>query len=391
MEIEALTVEAFRNLTPSRHGFHPRMNLLVGANGQGKTNVLESLALVSGRPSFRTADLSDVVRAGEETAAVSVRLTGASDGALGALLSRGRREHAWNGKKVSRLEASRKLPIVFVTAADLGRLGGPPSERRRALDRVAVALEPGLAGAFRRYEKARAERVALLASPGRPDRDALSSFEQILSDTGAAIAAARRRRIGPLGKRLAETARLLGSPWSDVSLRLVSDLPAEGSLEALADALRRGLRQREETDRHAGRALFGPHRDDVRVVSGPTALSTRASSGETRTLVLAWALAERALFAECGRALPVFVFDDFDSEWDPAVLTRFAEALPDDGQVFLTSARASVARALPLPAGTVWEVDAGALSAVGRLEGRSALVSPAAAGPQERSEDVLHS
>ncbi|MBK9373493.1 MAG: DNA replication and repair protein RecF [Holophagales bacterium] len=391
MEIEALTVEAFRNLTPSRHGFHPRMNLLVGANGQGKTNVLESLALVSGRPSFRTADLADVVRAGEETAAVSVRLSGEADGALGALLSRGRREHAWNGKKVSRLEASRKLPIVFLTAADLGRLGGPPSERRRALDRVAVALEPGLAAAFRRYEKARAERVALLAAPGRPDRDALSSFEEILSDTGAAIAAARRRRIGPLGRRLAETARLLGSPWSDVSLRLVSDLPAEGSLEELADALRRGLRQREETDRRAGRALFGPHRDDVRVESGPTPLSTRASSGETRTLVLAWALAERALLAEASGALPVFAFDDFDSEWDPAVLTRFAEALPDDGQVFLTSARASVARALPLPAGAVWAVDAGDLSPSGPLAGRSRLVSPAAAGPQERSEDVLDS
>ena len=391
MEIEALTVEAFRNLTPSRHGFHPRMNLLVGANGQGKTNVLESLALVSGRPSFRTADLADVVCAGEETAAVSVRLSGEADGALGALLSRGRREHAWNGKKVSRLEASRKLPIVFLTAADLGRLGGPPSERRRALDRVAVALEPGLAGAFRRYEKARAERVALLAAPGRPDRDALSAFEEILSDTGAAIAAARRRRIGPLGRRLAETARLLGSPWSDVSLRLVSDLPAEGSLEVLADALRRGLRQREETDRRAGRALFGPHRDDVRVVSGPTPLSTRASSGETRTLVLAWALAERALLAEAAGALPVFAFDDFDSEWDPAVLTRFAEALPDDGQVFLTSARASVARALPLPAGAVWAVDAGDLSPSGPLAGRSRLVSPAAAGPQERSEDVLDS
>ncbi|MBK6404173.1 MAG: DNA replication and repair protein RecF [Holophagales bacterium] len=391
MEIEALTVEAFRNLTPSRHGFHPRMNLLVGANGQGKTNVLESLALVSGRPSFRTADLADVVCAGEETAAVSVRLSGEADGALGALLSRGRREHAWNGKKVSRLEASRKLPIVFLTAADLGRLGGPPSERRRALDRVAVALEPGLAAAFRRYEKARAERVALLAAPGRPDRDALSSFEEILSDTGAAIAAARRRRIGPLGRRLAETARLLGSPWSDVSLRLVSDLPAEGSLEELADALRRGLRQREETDRRAGRALFGPHRDDVRVESGPTPLSTRASSGETRTLVLAWALAERALLAEAAGALPVFAFDDFDSEWDPAVLTRFAEALPDDGQVFLTSARASVARALPLPAGAVWAVDAGDLSPSGPLAGRSRLVSPAAAGPQERSEDVLDS
>jgi DNA replication and repair protein RecF len=367
------------------------MNLLVGANGQGKTNVLESLALVSGRSSFRTADLGDVVRSGETTAAVSVRLTSEPEGALGALLSRGRREHAWNGRKVSRLDASRRLPIVFLTSADLGRLGGPPAERRRALDRVAVALEPGLAGEFRRYEKARAERVALLASPGRPDRDALCSWEEILAVTGAAIAFARRRQIGPLARRLAATAALLGSPWTGVSLRLVSDLPAEAGREQLAEVLRRGLRQSESADRRAGRALFGPHRDDVSVVSGPTPLSTRASSGETRTLVLAWALAERTLLAEAGGSLPVFAFDDFDSEWDPVVLARFAEALPDDGQVFLTSARASVARALPLPAGTVWEVTAGVLSAAGLLAGRSPLVSPAAAGTQERSEDVLDS
>lgn len=391
MEIGTLTVEAFRNLTPSRHGFHPRMNLLVGANGQGKTNVLESMALVSGRSSFRTADLADVVRSGETTAAVSVRLTGDPDGALGALLSRGRREHAWNGRKVSRLEASRRLPMVFLTSVDLGRLGGPPSERRRALDRVAVALEPGLAGDFRRYEKARAERVALLASPGRPDRDALSSWEEILAVTGAAIASARRRHIAPLGRRLARTAARLGSPWGEVSLRLVSDLPADAGRDTLAEALRLGLRRSETQDRRAGRALFGPHRDDVTVVSGPTPLSTRASSGETRTLVLAWALAEREILAEAIGALPVFAFDDFDSEWDPAVLTRFAEALPDDGQVFLTSARGAVARALPLPAGTVWEVAAGALSPAGPLAGRSPLVSPAAAGTQERSEDVLDS
>ncbi len=127
------------------------------------------------------------------------------------------------------------------------------------------------------------------------------------------------------------------------------------------------------------------------VVSGPTALATRASSGETRTLVLAWALAERAILAEARGSFPVFAFDDFDSEWDPAVLTRFAEALPNDGQVFLTSARASVARDLPLPAGTVWEVAAGALSPAGSLAGRFPVVSAAAAGRQERSEDVLDS
>ena len=391
MVIGTLSVESFRNLAPARLGFHPRLNLLVGANGQGKTNVLESLALVSGRPSFRTADLADVVRAGADEAAVSVRLAGEADGALGALLARGRREHAWNGRKVSRLEASRRLPLVLLTAGDLGRLDGPPAERRRALDRVVVAREPALAAEFRRYEKARADRVALLSAPGRPDRDALSAFEEVLAGAGAAIAAARRRWVGTLGSRIAANALLLGVPYREITLRLVSDLPAQGDLAALSDALRSGLRAREDAERRAGRALFGPHRDDARLLAGETPLAGRASSGEARTLVLAWALSERTLLAEAAGDLPVLAFDDFDSEWDPVVLARFAEALPDEGQVFLTSARPAAARALPLPEGAVWLVEAGRLSPAGPLAGRSPFVPAPAAWPGERSEDVLAS
>jgi len=391
VEIGTLSVEAFRNLAPSRLGFHPRLNLLVGANGQGKTNVLESLALVSGRPSFRTADLSEVLCAGAGEASVAVRLAGEPEGTLGAVLARGRREHAWNGRRVSRLEASRRLPLVLLTNPDLGRLVGPPAERRRALDRVALAFEPALASEFRRYEKARADRVALLLAPGRPDRDALDAFEEVLASSGAAIAAARRRWVEPLGRLLAANVLLLGAPFPDVALRLVSDLPGDAPPGALADELRRGLRAREADDRRAGRALFGPHRDDVRLVSGATPLSSRASSGEARTLVLAWALAERALLAEAGGVLPVFAFDDFDSEWDRDVLARFAEALPDDGQLFLTSARADVARALPLPPGAVWDVAGGRLAPAGPLRGRAPLSPAAAARPRERPEDVLAS
>ncbi len=391
MEIGTLSVEAFRNLAPSRLGFHPRLNLLVGANGQGKTNVLESLALVSGRPSFRTADLSEVLRPGAAAATVAVRVDGEPAGTLGAVLGRGRREHAWNGRRVSRLEASRRLPLVLLTTADLTRLTGPPSERRRALDRVALAFEPALAGDFRRYEKARAERIALLLAPGRPDRDALDAFEEVLGASGARIAAARRRALGPLGRHLEANARLLGGSFPDVALRLVSDLPGDGSEEELAAALRRGLRVREADERRAGRALFGPHRDDVRLVSGPTPLASRASSGEARTFVLAWALAERALLAEATGTLPVFAFDEFDSEWDRDVLARFARALPDDGQLFLTSARADVARALPLPSGAVFTVDGGALSPAGLLPGRAPAPPPAAAWAAERPQDVLAS
>ena len=391
MEIGTLSVQDFRNLAPLRSGFHPRLNLLVGANGQGKTNVLESLALVSGRPSFRTADLGDVVREGAAEAAVSVRLADDPDRPLGVRVCGGRREHAFDGRTIGRLEAARKLPVVFLTAADLRRLSGPPADRRRALDRVVVAREPRIAAELRRYEKARAERIALLTAPGRPDRDALAAFEEILAVSGAEISLARRAVLPLLENGLAEAARLLGAPFADLGLRLASELPADGARGELAETLRRGLRAREEAERRAGRALFGPHRDDVLLCSGPKPLAARASSGQARSLVLAWALAETALLGEVRGDRPVLAFDDFDSEWDPAVLALFAEALPDEGQVFLTSARESVARRLPLPEGAVFSVAGGALTPAGPLHGRGRRVPPAVPWPAERSEHVLAS
>ena len=94
---------------------------------------------------------------------------------------------------------------------------------------------------------------------------------------------------------------------------------------------------------------------------------------------------------EADGRLPVFAFDDFDSEWDPDVLARFARALPDDGQVFLTSARERVARDLPLPAGAIWRVEAGRLAATGPAPDRAAFLPAPARWPGERSDDVLAS
>jgi Recombinational DNA repair ATPase (RecF pathway) len=389
--IGTLSVESFRNLAPARLGFHPRLNLLVGANGQGKTNVLESLALVSGRASFRTADLADVVLEGETEATVTVRLDEEPAGELAARFGKGRREHFWNGRKVSRVEASRRLPLVALTTSDLGRLGGrPPSAAARSTASPSPTSPPSPPST------AATRRRAPTASPFSAPRDGPTGTPSPPSrrsspPPGAAIAASRRRWVGPLGRKIEENARLLGLPYREISLRLVSELPAEAPLPLLAEALRSGLRLREERERSAGRALFGPHRDDLVLLSGTLPLAARASSGEARALVLAWALAERALLADAGGGVPVFAFDDFDSEWDPGVLSRFAESLPDDGQVFLTSARERVARDLPLPTGAAWRVEAGRLAPSGPSPERTAFLPAPARWPGERSDDVLAS
>ncbi len=373
MEIITLTPEGFRNLSGARIEFHSRLNLVVGENGQGKTNLLEALALVTGRGSFRTAALEEVLAAGASRAAVTARIRRSEalpadrDGHLAVRLAAGSREQFWNGERMTRLRASRTAPAVFLTAQDLSRYTGPAADRRRAVDRVALALDPESGRDLAVYERARAAKTRLLATKGRFDADELAVYEETMARAGGRVAAARRRAVGTLGPLLARNAARLRSPFSDLRLEPVSDLPAEGTAEQFGEALRAEMGRRASEERRAGRCLAGPHRDDALLKSGEAPVGARASSGENRTLVLAWTLAEMTLVGEAVGTAPALAFDDFDSEWDPGVLAAFAEALPEDAQIFLTSARPDAVRGLPLPAGVLFRMSLGRVSREGIL------------------------
>ena len=377
MEILSLTTDAFRNLASARLEFHPRLNLVVGDNGQGKTNLLEALALVSGRASFRTRDLAEVRTHLAPRTVLSARVRARGDArtdtTLGLVLAPGLREHYRDGRRVTRLTAARALPAVFLTARDLSRLSGPAAERRRALDRAALAVDAEHARTLTLYEKARASKTRLLALSPRFDADEMAVYEATLAETGGRLAMARRKTRARLETEIARAAETLGSPFRAPALELVSDLPAEGDATALSAALASLLRQKKSDERRAHRCLAGPHRDDAVLKAEGVPVASRASSGETRTFLLAWTLAEMTLMAGATGNAPVLVFDDFDSEWDPRVLAAFAEALPEEGQVFLSSARPEAVRGLPLPPGALYRMAAGRLAREGILgAGRSA-------------------
>jgi DNA replication and repair protein RecF len=388
VEILSLSTDGFRNLANGRVELHPRVNLIVGDNGQGKTNLLEALALVSGRPSFRTHDLAETRQHLAARTVVSVRLRDEGGDprnvtTLGFVHAGGAREQYRDGKRVTRLTAARSLPAVFLTARDLSRLSGPPAERRRALDRAALALRPEHARALLAYERARAAKTRLLSLGARFDADELAVYEAALAEAGGLVAVARREARASLEREITRHADDLGSPFRNISLELVSDLPASGDAREMGSALEELLRGRKSEERRAQRCLVGPHRDDVVLRADGASMASRASSGETRTFLLAWTLAEMSLLAGGGRRAPLLGFDDFDSEWDPRVLGAFAEALPEEGQVCLTSARPEAVRGLPLPAGSIYRMSAGRLAREGILgAGRSPENRAAAGAPR---------
>jgi len=224
VEILSLTTEGFRTLLNGKVEVHPRLNLIVGDNGQGKTNLLEALALVSGRPSFRTRELAEARQHLAARAVVSARLrddTGTRDTTrtLGFVYAGGVREQYRDGKRVTRLAAARGLPAVFLTARDLSRLSGPPAERRRALDRAALALRPEHARALLAYERARAAKTASSPSARASMRMSLP-YTKPRSPRPAGSSRPFGARPGPASKRRSPGTRKTSArrfatfPWS---------------------------------------------------------------------------------------------------------------------------------------------------------------------------------
>ena len=194
------------------------------------------------------------------------------------------------------------LEIVWVTPAMDGLFTGPASERRRFLDRLILCFDPGYRTIAGRFERAMTSRNRLLAD-GVRDNAQLSGFEQVMAETGIAVAAARLEAVAAMAaivEKRRERDPNSAFPWSAFRLEgtIEDDLKRLSAVEA-EDAYARTLRETRERDRGAGRTLDGPHRSDLIVEHGPKALEARHSStGEQKALLLGLVLAHAELLTE---------------------------------------------------------------------------------------------
>jgi len=356
-----LALTDFRNHAAALIAPGPGFVILSGENGAGKTNILEAVSLLAPGRGLRGATLSAMARGdGPGGFAVAARLLAAAsaeDVALGTgtlAAAPERRQVRINGAEASATALGEWLSLLWLTPAMDRLFVEGPGERRRFLDRLALALAPGHAHHSARYEAAMRQRNRILAdaqaSGSAPDSGWLGALEARMAEHGAAIAEARRVTVDALGERLA--AQVEG-PFARAGLSLEGwDGDGGTLLRELAEGRRR--------DAAAGRTLSGPHRADLIVTHlGKPVLSAASgrveggqaahlcSTGEQKALLLGLVLAHAELTAERTGAAPILLLDEVAAHLDPGRRAALFERLAGAGQVWMTGTEPELFDAVP--------------------------------------------
>jgi DNA replication and repair protein RecF len=333
-----LALRNYRSYASLELGLEPGIVLAVGANGAGKTNLLESLHVAAQGFSPRTRSDAQLIRFGEQGARIDVSGEhGGSPVAVEITLRLGEARRArLNGAPLRAAEELRsRLPTLVFTPDRLAVVKGGPAVRRAYFDRTLARVFPSRATVATEYAAALAQRNAALRrlAAGYSSPDAIEPWNERVAELGAALTAARRRLIELLSPAFAELA---------LELRLgAGKLRYEGE-----PPTREGLERRLEQDLARGSTGLGPHLHDVAVTADARELRSYGSQGEQRLAVLSLLLAEADLLAGRGEPAPLLLLDDVLSELDSERRTSLGGRLRRiGGQSLLTT---TTADALPI-------------------------------------------
>jgi DNA replication and repair protein RecF len=334
LRLTELSARGFRNLSPDPIFFESGTTVLLGENAQGKTNLLEAVALLCGQRSFRQARPVEMAGSAEGFSIAGVVKRGFETDSLAVTWSpEGGRSFFLGEKPATFREASRRAPAVFLAPEHRELLAGPPAVRRRFLDRLVLALYPAAGDDLARYDTAVKSRNALLCRDrGRSAApQEMEAWTEELVLAGSAVRRYRREALSEWRVFFAGLAEAAGPEYHSVSAGYVSDADSE-------EELRGAFQRLEAAERRRGYCLAGPHRDDLAFTRGGRPLSGQASSGEAHRIVFLIKLAEwNAVKAAAGEA-PFFCVDDFDAGLSKSSAEALFEALPEAGTVILTGA-----------------------------------------------------
>jgi DNA replication and repair protein RecF len=362
VHLERLELVDYRSYRQVQIALGPGVSVFVGANAQGKTNLLEAVHYLAVGGSHRVATDAPLVRMGAEAAVIRavLRLTDSHRRVtVEHELRPGGRNRARLGGQIQprARDALGVLRSVLFAPEDLALVRGEPAERRRFLDELLGQRRPAYAAARQDYERVLRQRNSLLKQlrgPGNGTGAAasLSTWTEQLVRTGATLTAARIAAVhalaGPAAEAYADlvtgapggkAGQALALSYELATGRTIAAEPGGGVPDpgAIAGELTAGVARVAAAERERGLTLVGPHRDDLRLQLGDLPAKGYASHGEGWSCALALRLASRAILHEVGDE-PIVLLDDVFAELDDARRARLAARCADFEQVLVTAA-----------------------------------------------------
>jgi DNA replication and repair protein RecF len=334
--ITDIRLQHFRSYADASFEIDQGVNIIVGPNASGKTNLLEAILIVALGSSYKAKD-ADLVRFGSSWARID------ADTITGPRTVKFKTEPSFtksfeiDEQVLSRLHQTRTLPVVLFEPNHLLLLSGSPDLRRSFLDDLIEQTEPGYASVRRHYKRVLAQRNALLKKNPRDLAQQLFVWNVRLSELGGKIVRERQALIDRFGAHASELYGSLSGRDNVIELSYATQFPVESYETALLHKLESNL----ELDVIRGYTASGPHRDDLKAKIDGHEVSEAASRGETRTLVLALKIMELRLLEESRNQKPILLLDDVFSELDTVrrqALTRYVA----DYQTFITTTDADV-------------------------------------------------
>jgi len=342
MLLESVEALNFRNLQGGIR-FGPGLNILVGENGQGKTNWLEAISVLASTRSFRTAQLRETISFDQQTASVKgqVRESPEIVRELQVVISPTTKTLLTNGKKEPAQRYLGQLHAVVFNASELEIVRGQPDARRRFLDAGIVSLHPPFVQVLADYSRVIKQKNALLQS-ARDDghsiertRELLAPWNEQIVTLAARIHRSRIRFVERLNEVLER--KLFGR--EELSVRYVSTLEGKGDLANYAELITERLDLRVQAELVAGHSLIGTHRDDMELNFDGRDLRKYGSAGQQSSALLLLQLANVAVFQATRGEYPLFLLDDIDAELDFRRVEKLVAFLQGKTQTFVTTSK----------------------------------------------------
>jgi DNA replication and repair protein RecF len=336
--IADIRLQYFRSYKDATFEFGSGVNIIVGPNASGKTNLLEAVMVVCQGSSYKAKD-SEVIMHNKPWARIDARADESARSVKMQLVPSGsvRKTFVIGGQELARLNLSKAIPAVLFEPEHLQLLSGSPELRRDYLDDLLGRTVAGYDKLRRDYRRTLSQRNALLKRGSGAARNQIFAWNIRLSELGGQIASQRAQLVDGLNAQAQAVYKKLSGSKAQVTLSYVSAI----AIENYSSKLLRKLELNQQLDLARGFTGHGPHRDDLKVELAGHDAQSSASRGEVRTLILMLKILELKLLEQQSGKRPILLLDDVFSELDGKrrqALTRFLK----DYQTFITTTDADV-------------------------------------------------